>query len=194
MICLWAEYCQVAVGREFTTRAFGEPKPDPQVSEAVLVASSLEESDALLLCSEFICPSNRALIVAPRPVRIYADGAYDMFHSGHARQLMQAKCAFPNCYLIVGVSNDADLHRLKGRTVMNETERYEAVRHCRYVDEVITDAPWSITNDFLQKHKVNLPVLVFPILSVTFLFILPLVTYLFYPWLPTFIDCHLQFG
>lgn len=46
-------------------------------------------------------------------------------------------------------------HSLKGRTVLRDVERYEAIRHCRYVDEIIRGAPWKITDEFMQEYKID---------------------------------------
>ncbi|KAI6120270.1 hypothetical protein EDD16DRAFT_1519009 [Pisolithus croceorrhizus] len=106
-----------------------------------------------------------------RPVRIYADGTqprsdldmfnpstagvYDLFHFGHALQLRQAKLSFPNVYLLVGVNSDEDVQRHKARCVMNHAERCEAVRHCRWVDEVIPDCPWILDAAFLDRWRID---------------------------------------
>lgn len=73
----------------------------------------------------------------------------------HMRQLEQAKKAFPNTTLVVGVTGDDETHQRKGLTVMSAKERAESVRHCKWVDEVIEDCPWIVTPEFLEEHRLD---------------------------------------
>ncbi len=62
--------------------------------------------------------------------------------------------AFAVC-IVVGCCNDELTHKFKGETVMTDLERYENLRHCRWVDEIIPDAPWVVTREFLDAHDID---------------------------------------
>lgn len=62
----------------------------------------------------------------------------------------------PNCYLIVGICSDKDIEENKGTVVMNEDERVESVRHCKWVDEIVFPAPWSPNIKFLDSINADL--------------------------------------
>ncbi|XP_051683602.1 choline-phosphate cytidylyltransferase B isoform X2 [Oryctolagus cuniculus] len=85
-------------------------------------------------------------LTAPAP---FADETSCQCQAPHEKlTIAQARLGTPVC-------SDDLTHKFKGFTVMNEAERYEALRHCRYVDEVIRDAPWTLTPEFLEKHKID---------------------------------------
>ncbi|KAI8616307.1 hypothetical protein BC830DRAFT_1063540 [Chytriomyces sp. MP71] len=92
-----------------------------------------------------------------RPIRIWVDGCFDLFHFGHANAIRQAKeIGGPNAIMVAGVCNDADIKTNKGPTVMNEQERYAAVAGCKWVDEVVPDAPYMTSLEFMDMHNCDI--------------------------------------
>jgi len=88
-----------------------------------------------------------------KQVRVWADGCFDMVHFGHANALRQAKLL--GDYLIVGVHSDEEIRKHKGPPVMTEKERYAMVRACKWVDEVVEDAPYTTDLADLDKYNVD---------------------------------------
>jgi cytidyltransferase-like protein len=90
-----------------------------------------------------------------RTVRVYVDGTFDMFNTAHALQLRQAKLAFPSVYLTVGIFSDELCQAYQNQNLpkISHAERCEVVRHCRWVDEIISDAPWVVDDQFILQQK-----------------------------------------
>ncbi|CAG9335455.1 unnamed protein product [Blepharisma stoltei] len=83
------------------------------------------------------------------PDRIYIDGCWDIMHSGHFNAIRQAKML--GKVLVVGVHNDEEIMRNKGMPVMTNQERLSMVRACKWADEVVENAPYSATEEWLDS-------------------------------------------
>ncbi|KAI8991230.1 hypothetical protein BDF20DRAFT_997153 [Mycotypha africana] len=111
--------------------------------------------------SQFLPTSRRIVQFSsgrePKPTDkiVYVDGTFDLFHVGHIEFLKRAKAL--GDFLIVGVHDDQTVNAIKGSNypLMNLHERALSVLACRYVDEVIIGAPYSVTDEILNgEYKV----------------------------------------
>ena len=83
----------------------------------------------------------------------YTDMTADLFHYGHVNFLKKAKekCS----YLVVGIHNNEDVEKYKRTPVLDLYERAAVVRSCKYVDEIILNAPVTITEKYLKSHNID---------------------------------------
>ena len=80
----------------------------------------------------------------------------DLFHFGHVSFLRQARAE--GDYLLVGVCGDEDCRLYKREPIMTYQERLPVISACRYVDEVIEKPPSVVTEEFMDRHQIDLVV------------------------------------
>jgi ethanolamine-phosphate cytidylyltransferase len=85
--------------------------------------------------------------------RVYVDMVGDLFHAGHVALLREAR--HHGDWLVVGVLSDDTAASYKRRPIMTLAERVAVIESCRYVDEVIQDAPFQLTEAFLDEHEIT---------------------------------------
>jgi cytidyltransferase-like protein len=95
---------------------------------------------------------------------VYVDMVGDLFHAGHVRFLERARALADEradgteIKLVAGLMGDEAAAAYKRRPVQPLVERLIVVGACRYVDEVVGDAPMPVDEAFLDAHGIDLVV------------------------------------
>ncbi|XP_063716690.1 ethanolamine-phosphate cytidylyltransferase-like isoform X2 [Symsagittifera roscoffensis] len=86
--------------------------------------------------------------------RLLLDGCFDLFHLGHANALRQAKQL--GGYLVAATHSDHEIRRCKeGEPIYSQSERVKILRAVKWVDQIIQNAPYSLTVADLKKFRVD---------------------------------------
>ena len=80
----------------------------------------------------------------------------DLFHYGHIEFLKKASAL--GDYLLVGICSDKAVQAYKRNPILNADERAASVAGCRYVDEVVPNAPWIMDAAWIEKHQIDVVV------------------------------------
>ena len=86
-------------------------------------------------------------------IKVYMDMSGDLFHFGHVNALKAA--ASHGDYLLVGVHGDKTIESYKRLPIMTMDERISVIESCKYVNEIIRDAPLRITEKFMKDHEID---------------------------------------
>ena len=109
------------------------------------------------LCSIllFVCFSCNSIVIDSNKKQVvYVDMVADLFHYGHVAFLQQAKAE--GDYLIVGIHSDEDVFSYKRKPILTMLERAKVVSGCKYVDDIVTSAPLSVTEEFINKYNIDI--------------------------------------
>ncbi len=110
----------------------------------------------LFVFLSLICCSLVSSDDVKKPVRVYVDVVGDLFHAGHVQFFKNARAL--GDYLIVGIHDDAEVVDYKRQPILSMEERRIAIEACRYVDEVIVNTPLRMTEEWIEKYKIDLVV------------------------------------
>jgi glycerol-3-phosphate cytidylyltransferase len=84
---------------------------------------------------------------------------FDLFHAGHLMMLKEAKA---QCnYLIVGLQTDPTIDRPaeKNKPIQSVFERYEQLKACKYIDEILVYATEKDLVDILLSYPIDVRIL-----------------------------------
>ena len=83
---------------------------------------------------------------------------FDLFHAGHLMMLKEAKTVCD--HLIVGLQTDPSIDRPeKNKPVQSVFERYEQLKACKYIDEIIVYATEEDLLNILLSYPIDVRVL-----------------------------------
>jgi cytidyltransferase-like protein len=90
-------------------------------------------------------------------MRVYCDGIFDLFHSGHLKHLKKIHDLFhgEKVELIVGVISDNIAKSYKREPIMNQEQRLKILLSCIYVDDAFITDSLSISEEFLEKYNID---------------------------------------
>ena len=84
--------------------------------------------------------------------RIYCNGVFDLCHMGHINIFKNAAMYGD---VVVGVHSDEAVASYKRTPIQTMEERVEAVKHMKWVVEVIPDAPLITDMEFMRKNNLD---------------------------------------